>query len=370
MISKLRLQNFRAYNKAELDLDDKFNRIIGPNGVGKTSLLEAMLHLGLGGSPWSERSTDVISDGEVFAVVAGKGTSRRQDVSIKLKRGGRKEVYISGKRAPKMSELLGVFPMTTIGPQEIDLVKGSPSVRRRMIDSVLCQMSHEYTLNLGQYRRLVSERNAALKGERSGKIAGGQLLIETWDEALAPKAAFIMEGRARFLDVIRGLSGDIYNEILGGDGGDLSIEYKPTIRVGDMGVGEIEENYKEKLAARRRLDLDNGETAIGPHRDEFLFLRNGDRLSRFGSWGQARAASISVIFAASDILNKKTEDVVTLLLDDCFAELDPENTSRFTDVASRFGQVIMTSPREIDAPKGIDGALFVFDGVGLVRREH
>ncbi len=370
MISKLRLYDFRAYKEAELDLDGEFNLIIGPNGVGKTSLLEAMMHLGLGGSSWSERSSDVIREGQPYAIVVGHGSSRGKNISIKLKRGGRKEVMSGGKRVPKMSVLLGIFPMTAVGPQEIDLIKGSPSVRRRMIDSALCQFSPEYTTALGRYKKLILERNAALRGVRSGQLAGGHVLIETWDDAIAPEAGTIMAARNRLVEQISASSGEIYLEIMGGGGGELSIEYKPTISLSGLDRNGIVESVKKELASRRRSDIERGETSIGPHRDDLLFVRNGERLSRFGSWGQARAASIAAILAVSNVLHKEADDAVTLLLDDCFAELDPENTSRFIDVASRFGQVVLASPREIDLPGDKTGARFVFDGVGSIRREY
>jgi len=368
LISKLRLQSFRAYEEAELEFDPGFNRIVGQNGVGKTSLLEAIAHLGLGGSPWSERSGDVIANGQPFSIISGKGPSRRQDVSIKLVRGGRKEVQLCGKPVPKMTELLGVFPMTTIGPQEINLVKGSPTVRRRMLDSVLCQISPEYTNALGRYRKLVAERNSALKGVRSGKMAGGLILIDTIDEAIAPEAAFVMESRERYIIDLSKLTQQIYLEIMGGEGAVVSVKYIPTIKVESLSVGDLSAAFYEKLSARRRLDLESCETAIGPHRDDAQFYKNSDELSRFGSWGQARAASIAAILAASELLHRNIRDEVTLLLDDCFSELDPENTDRFIQAASRYGQVIIASPREIESPKG--GALFTFEDVGKIRRAN
>ncbi|MCK5832673.1 DNA replication/repair protein RecF [bacterium] len=370
MILQLRLQSFRAYDEAELELDPEFNRIIGQNGIGKTTLLEALAHLSVGGSPWSDRATDVISKGKSYSIIAGKGPKRRQEVSIKLKRGGRKEVLLCGKAIPRMSELLGVFPTTAIGPKEIDLIKGSPSIRRRLLDSILCQLSAGYTLALSKYRKLVAERNSALKGVRSGKIAGGHLLIETLDESIAPEAAVIMEGRLHFIEEVSKLTKEIYFEIMGGEGGEVSVEYSPTIKVLNESVGDISKVFLEKLSARRKIDLDTGETAIGPHRDDMLFLKDGEALARFGSWGQARAASISTILGASDILHRTSNEVVTLLLDDCFAELDPDNTGRFVNVAARFGQVIIASPREIDSPNAKNGALFVFDDIGHVRREN
>lgn len=370
MISSLRLQSFRAYDEAELAFDPEFNRIIGQNGVGKTSLLEALAHLAWGGSPWSERSADVINTGSSFAIIAGKGESRRQDVSIKLKRGGRKEVILCEKPIPRMSELLGIFPMTAVGPQEIDLVKGSPSVRRRQLDSALCQISHEYTQALTKYRKLVAERNAALKGVRSGKMAGGHILIQTMDESIAPEAAIIMEARARHVEIISRLAGEIYSEIMGGEDSQISIEYRPTVNLENLSVEGISSEFLEKLSARRKRDLDTGETAIGPHRDDLLFLKDGEELSRFGSWGQARAGSLAAILAASDVIHTSSSEPVTLLLDDCFAELDPENTERFIATSARFGQVIIASPREIAPPADKNGALFTFEDVGKLRKDN
>jgi len=365
----LHILNFRAYSEIKLDFEPDFNRIIGPNGVGKTSLLEAVSHVGLGGSPWSERNKDIITEGEQYAFVHGKGVNRKQDVSVKINRSGKKEVVIAEKRLPKLSRLLGVFPMTAVGPPEIDLIKGSPIVRRRMMDSILCQMDRTYTESLRRYKKLLAERNAALKGVRNGSIAGGHVLIEAMDESITPEAGTIMEIRNRFVNMLSEKSAGIYREMTAGEGGELSIVYKSTIDIEDMGAGEISKALLKRLAARRKRDLDGGETTLGPHRDDIDFKKNDEKMSRFGSWGQARAASIATILAASDILYCRTKTKICLLLDDCFAELDPDNTKRFIEIASRFGQVFLASPRPIEPPAGKKGALFVFDGVGKIRRE-
>jgi len=368
LIRKLRLVSFRAYDEVELEFDAEFNRIIGANGVGKTSLLEATAHLGFGNSPWSGRNSDVIKKGEQFAIIHGNGKARQQDVKIRIKRGTRKEVYLADKRLPKLSELLGIFPITAVGPQEIELVKGSPTVRRRMLDSALCQVDTVYTDALSKYKKILAERNFALKGVKSGSLAGGHVLIDTLDEALAPEAGTIMESRMRFINDLSKHGAEIYKEMTAGKGGELSLQYKPTIGADGKGAGEISEDFYKKIAARRKRDLDSGDTILGPHRDDLLFIKGKEEMARFGSWGQARASSLAALLGASKILHSGTNSPVSLILDDCFAELDPDNTSRFVEIASRYGQVILASSREIEPPEGKKGALFTFEGVGNVRR--
>jgi|GEM_PF-1687651 len=375
MIHWLRLLNFRAYEEVELELDASFNRVIGPNGVGKTSLLEAITHVGFGASPWSGRSSDVVTEGKTYAVISGKGATRKQDVSVKVKYGGHKEVLLAGKKIPRLSQLLGIFPMTAIGPQEIELVKGSPGVRRRMIDSVICQMDSEYTQALNRFKKFIVNRGAAIRGIKSGEMAGGHILIESLDETIAPDVGIIMEMRSRFVEKISKISAGIYTEMTADEGGELAISYNPTIKTEGMGPGDISKSYLERLAARRKRDIDAGETVLGPHRDDLLFEKDGESMSRFGSWGQARAASIAALLAASEIMHSsssekdKNSSSVSLLLDDCFAELDPDITTRFIEIVARYGQVILASPRPIEPPSGSPGAVFTFDGVGKIRKE-
>ena len=368
MILTIRLVSFRTYDTVRLNLDPEFNCIVGPNGVGKTSLLEALAYMGFGNSPWSNRSADVININCSEAVIQGKGPERKQEVRIILKRGGRKEVIVAEKRLKKLSSLLGIFRMTAIGPQEIELVRGSPSTRRKFLDSVLCQIDSEYTESLGKYKTLVNDRNAALKGVRNGEMAGGHILIETWDDTLAPQGAIIMSKRDRLIKKISRKAAGIYNEITEKTGGTLELKYKPTINIDGLGEGDITDSYKKHLSARRKREIDTGETALGPHRDELLFYKDGENMDRFGSWGQERAASIATILAASELLYSEDNGKVVLLLDDCFAELDPDNTRRLLEMLPRFGQVFLTSPRPLKLPDKIRPAVFKFKGIGEIYR--
>jgi len=369
LIKKLRLQNFKAYDKAELEFNPGFNLITGPNGVGKTSLLEGLAHLGFGSSPWLNRSALVVKEGTSYAIIDGRGEERGCEVKMRINRSGKKEVYISGKRAARLSELLGLFPMTAIGPQEIDLIKGSPGGRRRMMNSILCQMDKLYTDSLARYKKFLQDRNVTLKKVKNNEVAGGEVLLETIEENMAREAAVVMQHRDNFVNKLSKKSSNIYNDITGETGGEMGIEYQPTIRVENMGKGEIEKEYLKRISARRKRDIDTGETVIGPHRDDLLFKKNDEAMDVFGSWGQARIASISTLISGSQLLFKEREksQKVSLLLDDCFAELDPENTERFLHCIYDTGQVFLVSPRPIDLPENIECSKFVFEGIGNIK---
>ena len=348
MIKGLSLHNFRNIKRARLEFSDDFNVILGANGSGKTSIFEGISFAGFGSSPFGASVSDVILNGQDRAVI--HATGHRGDLSIDLCN-GKKKIALDQKKVDRVSDILGIFPQTLIGPNEVIIVTGGPAQRRKMLNMHLCQTNPIYTNALRNYDSILQQRNKTLKDQRHFN----ETTFSAIDIELAKNFEVLVSVRRTFIQQTAPLAKELYKKIAGGL---LNIEYRPSF-------ADNASSFIQKLGERRKLELLRRTTTLGAHRDEMFIEVDGRPAREFASWGQKRITSIVILIASSKTLFRKS-DKPSILLDDCFAELDEGKTENLLALAPSWGQVFVAAPKDVPIPKTVDAKLYRFQSPGVV----
>ena len=353
-VCHLSLTNFRLYARLEVEFPPGPLILVGANAQGKTSLLEALYYLATGQSHHAASDRQLINflalraETLPFARIVGEAAIQADPapkrVEIRLivdptSTGDgrlRKEVLVNGLKR-RVSDLAGQINVVLFLPQDLTLIEGSPSDRRRYVDVALSQVDPAYSLALSEYNKVLSQRNALLKQlqERSS----GENQLEFWDERLAEHGALIFTARAAALADLETRASAIHRHLTrGADGlrlayhpafdpvaapdGQLGLALDVPIHVGSLGQDEVQSGLLNKLRATRSEEISRGMTLIGPHRDEVRFLASGLDLGAYGSRGQARTAVLALKLAEVEWMQARTGEWPLLLLDEVLAELD------------------------------------------------
>jgi len=366
MIIELSLTNFRNFDKAQLQLSPGLNIILGDNGMGKSNLLEAAYLCGFGRS-FRGKGHTYVRFGEEFCRIDGKNM-QNDVVQVIYLSGGTRNILFNGKKLMRISELLGRFPGTYVGPQEVQIVSGAPSQRRKLLDEHICQFDPIYTQELYNYNRSVQQRNASLRQVARNEIAGGMILIETIDEKVAEHGANVIRGRLKFIEELTPIASEIFSTLTGENTGELNLEYISAI-ADNPAVDNLAQIFMEKLAGHRSRDRKFFQTTVGPHRDDLNICIGELAAKYFASWGQARMISLGLYLGAAKLLSERVGRVPTLLLDDALAELDPNRAGTALELLPVIGQTIVATPHPSHLDDIENCKKFVFSEPGKLRRE-
>lgn len=334
-LAHLSLHNFRNYVRLELDLPPDVMVLLGDNAQGKTNLLEAIYYLATSRSPYTGTDRELINwmslEQEPLPYTRLSGRVARGDNSVLLEitvsqqaeNGSRyqKQIRLNGVNKRAM-DLLGHLNVVLFVPEDVNLVSGSPSLRRRYLDVMLCQIDSHYCRTLAGYNQIVTQRNALLRdlGERGGDPA--QLAF--WNERLVEHGAQLIARRREAIDSLDDLAQAIHGQLT--DGAErLRFRYMPSVDLGEPGhltIGEIQAAYQAQLQSLRQRETAAGMTLAGPHRDEMRFVIDGIDAGIYGSRGQQRTAVLALKLAEVELMRHETGDYPILLLDDVLSELD------------------------------------------------
>jgi len=368
-VQHLSLTNFRLYARLEADLPAGPLILVGANAQGKTSLLEALYYLATGQSHHAASDRQLINflalrETQPFArIVAETAPARRieiriiQDPTATSDGRLRKEILVNGAKK-RASDLAGLVNVVLFLPQDLALIEGAPSERRRYLDTALCQVDPAYNFALSEYGKVLSQRNALLKLLQDQGGPEGQL--DFWDEKLSEHGALILAARAAALADLETLAAALHRDLTAG-ADTLRLAYHPAFdpaaapegqiglpldvpvhRVG-ISVGEIQIGLQEKLRATRADEIARGMTLSGPHRDEVRFLANGVDLGIYGSRGQARTAVLALKLAEVEWMRTKSGEWPILLLDEVLAELDAQRRHDLLARLTAAEQCVMTT---------------------------
>jgi DNA replication and repair protein RecF len=352
-IEALSLRNFRNYENLELQFEPSGNLFLGGNAQGKTNLLEAIHCLITARSQRNAEEEELIRNGAEFSLLRGTGLGGEgQRVTIELSslRQQGRQLKINGAIHRKMSDLVGLFYVVNLSPEDVNVVGGSPQQRRRFLNFCLCQISSSYWASLIEYGRILQQRNIALKSlsGRKWRPADGDEL-QAWNQQLATVGARIIRKRE---EVLKKIDPEVklFHQRISDGGEEIFLTYRPTFEL--AGDRDIERKFLDALDREREKELKAGVTVVGPHRDDVMMTVNGMDLRTFGSQGQQRTAAIALKLAAARFFEKTMGEQPILLLDDVFAELDRQRTSLLFDLLAEFGQLFIATAKESDLAGG------------------
>lgn len=321
-IKQLSLRNFRNYEEAQLNFNHKINVLIGENAQGKTNFMEAIYVLALARSYRTPRERELILWDQEFAKVEGEVFTRNRLLPLEMvitKKG--KKAKLNRIEQRRLSDYVGSLNVVMFAPEDLSLIKGSPSIRRRFINIELGQIQPSYIYHLGQYQKVLQQRNHFLK-EMPYQNKADDTMLDVLTEQLIDHAALLLERRFIFLERLQKWAKDIHYQI-SRQAENLEIVYNPTIDVSEGANKEkIKDIYTKSFQHVKEREIKRGLTLIGPHRDDFTFYINNKDVQKYGSQGQQRTTALSVKLAEIELIHAEIGEYPILLLDDVLSELD------------------------------------------------
>ena len=333
-IKKVEIVNFRNYNSVTVNLHDKINIIYGNNAGGKTNLLESIYVLGLTKSHRSFIDNNLIKNGCDFFKLKGLLVKDGIKYNLEINNNRRKRMLLDQKEVNKISEYISNMNIIIFYPEDLEIIKGSPGVRRNFLDLELSQLYSNYINILTEYNRLLKMRNERLKIENNYN----DQYLDILTEYLVDRGVMIYKMRLKLVTRLNEYCSDIYEDLTGNKG--FVIKYRPNILIN---ADNIKEKYLETYKKNRFKEFKVGKTLYGPHLDDIEFYLNDVNLKHYGSQGQQRISVIATKLAEIEIFKKYKKEIPILLLDDVFSELDVEKRNNLLKYIDGDIQTIITT---------------------------
>lgn len=363
-VRRLALTDFRSWPRLELDLEPGRTVFVGPNGFGKTNIIEALWYSSTLGSHRVATDGPLIRTGAeravVSTIVVNEGRELSVDLEITAGRANKARINRSPVRSAR--EILGVLRAVLFAPEDLALVRGDPGERRRYLDELATTRRPQVAAIRADYDKVLRQRTALLKTASGARFRGDRGIFDTlevWDGHLAEKGAKLIAAR---VDLVNQLAPEVEKayQLLAPSSRPAGIRYRSGVDVveaeaaaGTADAEMFEAALLDALARRRDAELERGVCLVGPHRDD-LELRLGDQIAKgFASHGESWSMALSLRLAAYELLRAEGSDPV-LLLDDVFAELDKARRQALAAVAASAEQVLVTAAVSEDVPADWD----------------
>jgi len=390
-LTRLALTDFRSYPSADVALGPGVTIFNGPNGEGKTNLVEAVGYVATLASHRSAHDAPLIRQGAERAIIRASVHDATRDalVEIELNPGRANRVRLNRAPLTRPREILGVLRTVLFAPEDLALVKGDPGERRRFLDDLLVAMAPRYAAVRADYDRVLRQRTALLKsaGPKGGPKGNRQSreavmsTLDVWDAHLARAGAELLVAREHLVAAVRPHVERAYTAVAG-DRGSASIEYRRSFEPSPATAGNgatasegashgervkaAEDALRAALAEVRDSELDRGVCLAGPHRDELELVVRGLPARGYASHGESWSLALALRLASFDLLRAGREDPV-LILDDVFAELDTGRRDRLAALVAEAEQVLVTAAVPADVPPLLTGVRFTLSGGELTR---
>jgi DNA replication and repair protein RecF len=362
-VRHLSLADFRSYAAVDIELAPGVTALIGPNGQGKTNLVEAVGYLATLDSHRVSTDAPLVRAGAERAVIrAGVVRDGRETrLELEIVPGKANRARLGGAPVPRPREILGTLRTVLFAPEDLAIVKGDPSERRRFLDDLLVARASRFSAVRADYDRVLKQRNALLKTAGAARRAGGSALrtLDVWDSHLATAGAALLAGRLDLVDALGPLVDKAYATVSGG-GASATLDYSSSLPPDSLASRDrdvLAAALAATVAATRDAELDRGVTLVGPHRDD-LVLSLGELPARgYASHGESWSFALALRLAAYDLLRSDGGEPV-LILDDVFAELDDTRRQQLADLVAPAEQVLITAAVAADVPAQLSGARY------------
>ena len=340
-LSKIELSHYRNYKKEKIKLSDKINIFIGDNAQGKTNILESIYILALTKSHRVGFENNIIQDGFQTCKINGslKDNKTFKELKIIINQDNKK-VSINNKEIKKIADYISNMNVIMFCPNDLDIVKGSPQIRRNLLNIEISQLYPLYVNYLNEYNKILKNRNEYLKQMNINGMTDNRYL-DILNEKLVERGCDIYLYRKKYIDYINSKINDIYKNIIGIDG--LEIIYETNIDIDNYDINNIREIFLKKLKSNIKRELIQGMTLYGPHRDDFSFMLEKQDLKFYGSQGQQRLAIVSFKLAEVSLFKEEKGTSPILLLDDIFSELDIKKRNKLIKYIPDDIQTIVTT---------------------------
>ncbi len=373
-VSALGLNNFRSYSHADVEFSQGVTTLVGANGQGKTNIIEAIGYIAL------LDSHRVATDAPLVKFDTERATVRcrvvRDDrptlIELEINPGRANRARINQSPVPRPREIVGILRTVLFAPEDLALVKGDPSERRRFLDELLVTRWPRLAAVRADYERVLKQRNALLKTAAQARRSGGKSpdvlhTLDVWDTHVATTGAELLAARLHILEELKPLVTHAY-EVVSSGGGPASCSY-----VSNLGHehelpherAELIDVLLAAMADKRREELDRGVSLVGPHRDDVLLTLGQAPAKGYASHGESWSFALALRMASYELLRSEAlaDGEPVLILDDVFAELDVQRRTRLAELVAPAEQVLITAAVEADIPSMLSGdRLFVRSG--------
>lgn len=367
-VRALSLTDFRSYPSADVELSAGVSTFVGPNGQGKTNLVEAVDYAATQTSHRVATDAPLVRTGARQAIVRTTvhRAEREAVIELEINPGGSNRARLNRGGFVRPREVLSILRTVVFSPNDLELIKGDPAARRRFLDLLLVARHPRFAAVRADYERVLRQRNSLLKtaGRAPGGRTGALATLDVWDEQLAGVGAELLAGR---LELVRDLRPHVvthYGNLSGATpkpsgGNDATIAYGSVMEIGTepQPRDSLRLALLATIAERRTDELDRGVSLVGPHRDDLMLTLGTMPARGYASQGESWSFALALRLAAFELLRVDGDDPV-LILDDVFAELDDLRRQQLAHVVAGTEQVLVTAAVPADVPSQLDGIRF------------
>ncbi len=382
-VSHLALADFRSYPHVELALDRGVTALVGPNGQGKTNLVEAIGYLATLSSHRVPTDAALVRSGAERAVVGARveRAGRTTTVEVEITPGRANRARLNGGSPGRARDVLGLLRTVQFAPEDLSLVKGDPDGRRRFLDELVVQLRPPLAAVLSDYERVLRQRSALLKSAAGAMRAsrGADLrTLDVWDAKLATAGARIVVARRSLVAALAPAVMDAYSQVSAA-AGEARLSYRASVDAApdeSAGVDElppavdedlVEAQLLEAMGRLRSREIERGVSLVGPHRDDLLLTLGKLPAKGYASHGESWSYALALRLGSATLLRGGAgtaqwsgdwgpDGDPVLILDDVFAELDTRRRDRLADLVAPAGQVLVTAAVPGDVPEALAGA--------------